>query len=185
MELPEDLVEAIAATRVPCRWHQKGMCKKGAKCNYLHAKCEEHLTTNPFVSCTLNTEGQRQMQVRPPLNLALQKFFGCGPEELPVQSGKQVEELIVFPLQLMQERDVTACEAAKSCGWIAIGDQKLCVATNIDVPHFLMHCTSVRGECVSDLVGSGVQDNQWHLWRGRLFLPSEGWLLLERAQGLQ
>ena len=98
MQLPEDLVEAVANARRPCRWFEQGKCKKGHRCSLLHRTSEENVSHFPFVSCTVNSDGERRVQVRPPLRQALEKFFKLPGDELPVQSGKQVDDLIVFPL---------------------------------------------------------------------------------------
>ena len=65
-----------------------------------------------------------------------------------MQSGKQVEELTVFPLQLMRERDVAACEASKSVGYIKIQVGEWAESTpgeakKVECPRFLLHGTSV------------------------------------------
>ena len=116
----------------------------------MHNACEGNVSHLPFVSCTINSDGERRLQVRPPLRQAIEKFFKLPGDELPVQSGKQVEDLTVFPLQFMQERDVVKCKAITSSNFVTIYDAfgKVVAepgrASKTDTPRFLMHGTTVE-----------------------------------------
>ena len=93
-----------------------------------------------------------------------------------MQSGKQIGDMILFPLQLMQERDVAACTSAKSCGYVSVYSINVediyCPGqvAKIAMPRFIMHGTGLpealsilndrQVTSTSGICGAG--DYGWH-----------------------
>ena len=151
LELPLEVIQAINDARPPCRFFASGLCKKAGRCAWRHGS--PNSTDNfhiPHVSCNRMPDGQVKLSVRPPLSEGLKVFFSHAGLPQRMGSGKCIgdpsEDLQIFQLGYMQDRDETACAAAKSAGFVTMTEtgRQPGKCSGIAYPDWLMHGTTVK-----------------------------------------
>ena len=112
LTLPDFIVDAVDNARSPCWYYNnppqgygRAGCRNGNRCKYRHGNQNDLL---PYVSCYVDVSGRVQLNVRPPLHIALEMRLGKLDHSV-LMTSCAVGDLMHYPLHGMERQNVVAC----------------------------------------------------------------------------
>ena len=125
LQIPRDLLDAVNTAKPVCLWYERGECRRGGKCDFLHRRKKDDSFQLPRVTrCIVG--GKPCIQIRPPAKAMVNAFFEAKHMTCPLGTCRRVKGTplleFYFVEGCMQQPNNDQCHRAHSAGkvWVDI-----------------------------------------------------------------